>query len=1018
MVTRCRANYQQKKWDDGALLLGVYSYQDWQNTPGSISELKAPIWKTSLQSIARSLNVMDTASWEHVTKRFTQISEHVSPQGGEVVQSEILDCLQSALRQQVGQLVCMQQYFWYSQQAKSLNIESINGYFVYEEVDSVVTFATTDSCEAFSGAMEEINAETDMAYPKIMWTGNSENKVPVAEYHFKTQSSSGRRYAEADNRLRELLREIETELAVLPPELSDKITTRSWSEEGDDIHQLVDCVVLGPYASADLQSTFEMADGRRLPVETYHRGDALSRAFFPEENKQTGWSEARREIIKSAQSFVEDIQKDGLQDTFSNTLHDIRYTYQNIDHLMCLCPGGVDALGVAKLSAISCCTATSVNDLNFVAKSKFSEIWDVKDQLHNFTITALSESNVLQEDIWTSNRFAYESTILLTEGEREELLEKYVFEDEYPIFEYSKNEIMTDFTQETLWNRLRVDADMTYDPTSNNSRFLHGMEEGIERILQRARESSPVYWTHIHRYMASDSVWCESLDSDPTVVPPVNQVGYNPNEHGEGRYQDPITQHTLNSTIFVSEIPQHCVCGWNNGVTCTVPQCWEVNVSVSLQAAWSDLCARGTYSSRQDLFTFLQVLHETTVYKPEWFDDCADLIPSTTWGLLDSQQHAAWFAATEQDYNISLQELGTYGPAGLRLGLLGREQDALLTWVKKHQLLKRHPEHSPVNFAKQHTIAQPYCKGKEGNLWREDLTAYFRDVFFPMAHTVHTSGVAAYCSTWAVEYAIDVALRHVYNDSDHEEVIAQNNRVAKWRARCDVQLQQIGICALRGVYDLEPEGRNQSTACPFDIAESPGCGKMYVTDNCLVMCDDEFYDPCACAETSSCTDQTFVKDQCQNAKLDFDPRDFATDEVKLYSMHWPQRILPEENAEQDTSELDGILADVRRRLAEYTFETKELYAKVKELLVTHDQGEVEQRAPVPEHRLPVMGLFRLCASRSFSLPTNVSLSLSPSGETTWQSARSTSLTASPLPPVPTLCVRGGSFALCAAGPQG
>ena len=81
-------------------------------------------------------------------------------------------------------------------------------------------------------------------------------------------------------------------------------------------------------------------------------------------------------------------------------------------------------------------------------------------------------------------------------------------------------------------------------------------------------------------------------------------------------------------------------------------------------------------------------------------------------------------------------------------------------------------------------------------------------------------------------------------------------------------------------------------------------------------------------------------------------------------------------------------------------------------------GLARQRAPVPEHRLPVMGLFRLCASRSFSLPTNVSLSLSPSGETTWQSARSTSLTASPLPPVPTLCVRGGSFALCAAGPQG
>ena len=147
---------------------------------------------------------------------------------------------------------------------------------------------------------------------------------------------------------------------------------------------------------------------------------------------------------------------------------------------------------------------------------------------------------------------------------------------------------------------------------------------------------------------------------------------------------------------------------------------------------------------------------------------------------------------------MSVHELATAGPSGLRWGILGRETNSLLDHVKKHQLLRRHPQHSPFNFNYQHTIAQPSCENNKDDALHTDLTRYFRDVFFPMAHSVHESAVGAYCSTWVIEYAIHRAITHIHNDTGHAEVIAQANREATWKQRCFVQLQQIGICELRG----------------------------------------------------------------------------------------------------------------------------------------------------------------------------------------------------------------------------
>ena len=116
-----------------------------------------------------------------------------------------------------------------------------------------------------------------------------------------------------------------------------------------------------------------------------------------------------------------------------------------------------------------------------------------------------------------------------------------------------------------------------------------------------------------------------------------------------------------------------------------------------------------------------------------------------------------------------------------------------------------------------------------------------------MAHSVHESAVGAYCSTWVIEYAIHRAMTHIYNDTGHAEVITQANREATWKERCSVQLQQIGICELRGVYEIIPSGRQiVPDHCAFNMAPDHKCDTMYVTEKCLVMCNGQFYDPCRC----------------------------------------------------------------------------------------------------------------------------------------------------------------------------
>ena len=52
---------------------------------------------------------------------------------------------------------------------------------------------------------------------------------------------------------------------------------------------------------------------------------------------------------------------------------------------------------------------------------------------------------------------------------------------------------------------LEVDADTIFDPNEfvqgGAERYMHATERVIERTLAKAKTLSPVFWSHVHRYM-------------------------------------------------------------------------------------------------------------------------------------------------------------------------------------------------------------------------------------------------------------------------------------------------------------------------------------------------------------------------------------------------------------------------------------------------------------------------------------------------------------------------------------
>jgi hypothetical protein len=94
--------------------------------------------------------------------------------------------------------------------------------------------------------------------------------VPVAELHYTKMYDKVWRMSIAERELDNLITNDIKPLFALLTKALEEIASTYWSFDGDFVHQLVDCVMLGPFAAADMMPAFRSASGRvfRVPRST------------------------------------------------------------------------------------------------------------------------------------------------------------------------------------------------------------------------------------------------------------------------------------------------------------------------------------------------------------------------------------------------------------------------------------------------------------------------------------------------------------------------------------------------------------------------------------------------------------------------------------------------------------------------------------------------------------------------------------------------------------------------------
>jgi len=929
VITQCRDNYKNKQWDAGVLALGLFSVEEWRSAPSSLENDAVDD---------------DTPSYLQLHKsRLRALSSLVE---GFTLDEALWRCLNEAIvtGNAATQGVCLRNWIGVPE----------DNYFTYELTGSD-RFSDIDACRSFSGQVTPFNAQNNAARSLIMWTGSSLNRVPVAERHEIATRGDGQRLEEARTRLHDLYElRIRPALQTLSLNVSESLRTNLWSMEGDELHQFLDCIVMGPYASADMHASFDLSGGGgRFEVPRYHRGSPGSRAFGSIELGQTQGSGPRRRIVTEVLEHVHSRTDDLTRTAAVNRVNLIRGMFSDPDNFECLCPNAT--------ASLECCSRadwTQIADIQFRTKNMFADIYNLQTDVVDGAMDTVLASGILDR-IWTSSAFSHLGERPLTDEERMELSHAYVFATDRPVREYSAAETPESLAGATLWETCtslisasfftlpttggRVDADVRYNPALEDSgEYMHGMERVIHRILQRARRDSPVFWTHSHRYVASDSVWCEQrTDPSPRSAPGPAFAAQEWRGHAFGA--EHVRASTLASTVFVGELSSACLCGWEHGGLCHIPiACDRLAAPAEQHSRWMELCSRGNYSVRGDLFDLMHLL-QTSVYDLSELETCRDLVPDVVWGLLSPADHKAWYAGdTTAPPAVDLKHIATHGPAGVRLGLFAREgaENSLAAYIKTHGLLARDPRHPVVNHRLKHTIAQPVCQAGLAAFLRDDLSEYFQDVLFPMAHSVSDAPAAAYCSTWAIERTVELAMRQIYRGDTPDALLQQTQTVGLWRKRCDTQLKQIGICVLRGVYDLVPDGVQAPPGhCAFAVSASHGCtGVFYVTAQCVVRCDAEFYDPCLCS-TEQCASITFAKATCSAGRLAFNPSTAVTDEAtRLFSLDWPAQVPANEISDARSEELDALLGRIRLALPLVTFDDDTVMQSMSALITATEPG--------------------------------------------------------------------------------
>ena len=643
IISRCRGNYQQSRWDEASALLALFEAGEWQN----------------LRRLFDSASARLDDKYARLRKHVVQLLDNdadLRTENALVLPQTTLECLQDALRAGMLQHDCHRQ----------------TTSFAYERAVPS-EHAQFDACRVLSGTTAAAN------FPRFLWTGNSRNHVPLAKLH-PTLLAAAERSATADKELKELLKEIDAEFeqmlsASFAQEFEQKVRVESFSTEGDELHQLIDCVVLGPYSAADLNVNVHSGNVK-APVPQYHRGNAASREFTSW--GETGGSSARRNLMQNVFDFVNEKADDILKSEVSKHLLELAKTWLDEDNYKCQCSDNS--------RRFACCSESANNDLRL--QSMIEDSLDIHDSIQAETFNQIVGSRFLSETLWTRkagdsvpleprHRAAMHAVHLFANAERVPVRTYDVEDTAAALNEASLWETCTSrvaglfatlpFTTEAVASERKQGGRTVHAPPNAFADFdpsvayaedrVHSLELLVDAVLERSRASAPHFWTHAHRYVASDSVWCERGNATlqkPRPEPPVTTTPTS--FKGHDLRPEPVLAPGADELLYPADVLQTCPCDWNEAEgTCYVPP--EVCVEGMKLLSASDALLADARSKRQGWESLCQGLGSMPPWAAEpptqstsfesTFTQCPAGMRVETYQLDDSSSCAA-FIVTDQ----------------------------------------------------------------------------------------------------------------------------------------------------------------------------------------------------------------------------------------------------------------------------------------------------------------------------------------------------------------------------------
>jgi hypothetical protein len=788
-------------------------------------------------------------------------------------------------------------------------------YWAYERVDSGKPGSQfTDACLVFSGP-------ADLRMPQFMdcvdggdsdgtrpacrlaghaWSPLSENQVPVAAQHrvlSKGVHLDGlvqRLYHEAR---RKVVDAVEASIKEQTRAGSSHIDVQFFSVEGDVLHQIMDCLFMGPYSRVDywpIPECVDSDDDECLTGPFWSRDDngmGAGRGVDPDSCSSlptlpyTCGSPSRQALMRYLVLNVlpGSGSKNGsvIHETMMRTLQEIMRNWNDTAAFGCACPGG----GGVNHSA-SCCRrgeegAWLPQRLNrsYIPIDAEKVMQAMEDDLGEMYQLALEDL-----DPW---RFYLDS---VAPGEAakyaawngsQRVQDEARFDPTRPISTYtSKEEPLIPLQREDalLWDTCHAALKQTFftlplgpdtvafDPDlSAFDGDPSKLEEYVQAFTREAWRSSPLFRHYSPRHMPSDSHMCEH-DASPHV----------PRTWGTASFAS-LTQMSVTlvpSQDLPSAIPAFpaqmfrvgatdaCLCGWSRLGHDLCQPSLEQQTRQKVCSLPGVQCDAQTmaYSMRRDEAKVL------AGFSVSWHCPEAELSPH--WGFMDANATEEWLSMpynkSGQDFTTSSRDLLRHGRAGLRIGNV----NAMGAGYAKESLNPTR-RRVPLEHGRLTTCKPPLPPLTEKRLM---------DELFPAAQAVEEGGATAYCLRYVME-AARLEITRILPNMTGEEAL-QAGVVATWRRRCGAQLHLLHLCVNLGVYRPRLSGNTDAEKkCPH-FAPPPASSNAYVTEECLVGVDGgaAFYDPCRCVacvgDASTPLDMAFLA-RTERCRLRFDPRGMA-----------------------------------------------------------------------------------------------------------------------------------------------